>query len=80
MCVHRRIGCYLTQSTQLWRRLSQWMHDLYSDILIFLFFLRMAISFRGLRRWYLVLGGVAEGRGFEPQSDLEFFFAEILIN
>jgi hypothetical protein len=38
------------------------------------FFLRMAIWLRGL-----VLGGVAVGRGFEPQSDLELFFAEILI-
>jgi hypothetical protein len=27
-----------------------------------------------------VLGGVAVGRGFEPQSDLELFFAEILMN
>jgi hypothetical protein len=27
-----------------------------------------------------VLGGVAVGRGFEPQSDLELFFAEILIS
>jgi hypothetical protein len=33
-------------------------------------FLRMAIWLRGLERWYLVLGGVAVGRGFEPQSDL----------
>jgi hypothetical protein len=38
----------------------------------------MAIWLRGLER-YLVLGGVAVGRGFEPQSDLELFFAEILI-
>jgi hypothetical protein len=43
------------------------------------FFLRMAIWLRGLERWYLVLGGVAVGRGFKPQSDLELFFAEILI-
>jgi hypothetical protein len=41
---------------------------------------RMAIWLRGSERWYLVLGGVAVGRGFEPQSDLELFFAEILIN
>jgi hypothetical protein len=27
-------------------------------------------------RWYLVLGGVAVGRGFDPQSDLEHFFSE----
>jgi hypothetical protein len=27
------------------------------------FFLRMAIWLRGLERWYLVLGGVAVGRG-----------------
>jgi hypothetical protein len=40
----------------------------------------MAIRLRGLERWYLVLGGVAVGRGFEPQSDLEHFFAEILIH
>jgi hypothetical protein len=33
----------------------------------------------GLERWYLVLGGVAVGRGFEPQSDLELSFAKILI-
>jgi hypothetical protein len=32
------------------------------------FFLRMTIWLSGLKRWYLVLGGVAEGRGFEPQS------------
>jgi hypothetical protein len=32
-----------------------------------------------LERWYLMLGGVAVGRGFEPQSDLELSFAEILI-
>jgi hypothetical protein len=37
-------------------------------------FLRMAIWLRGLERWYLVLGGVAIGRGFEPQSDLELSF------
>jgi hypothetical protein len=43
------------------------------------FFLRMAIWLRGSEHWYLVLGGVAVGRGFEPQSDLELFFAEILI-
>jgi hypothetical protein len=42
------------------------------------FFLRMAIWLRGLERWYLVLGGVAVGRRFEPQSDLELSFAEIL--
>jgi hypothetical protein len=41
-------------------------------------FLRMAIWLRGIERWYLVLGGVAVGCGFEPQSDLELFFAEIL--
>jgi hypothetical protein len=28
--------------------------------------------------WYLVLGGVAVGRRFEPQCDLELSFAEIL--
>jgi hypothetical protein len=39
----------------------------------------MVIWLRGLERWYLVLGGVAVGRGFEPQSDLEPFFAEILL-
>jgi hypothetical protein len=27
-----------------------------------------------LERCYLVLGGVAVGRGFEPQSDLKPFF------
>jgi hypothetical protein len=43
------------------------------------FFLRMAIWLRGLECWYLVLGGVAIGRGFEPQSDLELSFAKILI-
>jgi hypothetical protein len=43
------------------------------------FFLRMAIWLRGLEHWYLVLGGVAVGRGFEPQSDLELSFAKILI-
>jgi hypothetical protein len=43
------------------------------------FFLRMAIWFRGLEHWYLVLGGVAVGRGFEPQSDLELSFTEIII-
>jgi hypothetical protein len=37
------------------------------------------IWLRGLERWYLVLGGVAVGRGFEPQSDLELSFAKILI-
>jgi hypothetical protein len=44
------------------------------------FFLRMAIWLRGLERWYLMLGGVAVGRGFEPQSDLELSFTKILIN
>jgi hypothetical protein len=39
----------------------------------------MAIWLRGLEHWYLVLGGVAVGRGFEPQSDLELSFAKILI-
>jgi hypothetical protein len=39
----------------------------------------MAIWLRGIERWYLVLGGVAVGRGFEPQSDLELSFVEILI-
>jgi hypothetical protein len=34
------------------------------------FFLRMAIWLRGLERWYLVLGGDAVGRGFEPQRKL----------
>jgi hypothetical protein len=43
------------------------------------FVLRMAIWLRGLERWYLVLGGVAVVRGFEPQSDLELSFADILI-
>jgi hypothetical protein len=43
------------------------------------FFLRMAIWLRGLERWYLVLGGIAVGREFESQSDLELSFAEILI-
>jgi hypothetical protein len=33
----------------------------------------LAIWLRGLKRWCLVLGGVAVGRGFEPQSDLELF-------
>jgi hypothetical protein len=41
-------------------------------------FLWMAIWLRGLECWYLVLGGVAVGRGFEPQSDLELSFSEIL--
>jgi hypothetical protein len=40
----------------------------------------MAIWLRGLARWYLVIGGVAVGCGFEPQSDLKLFFAEILNN
>jgi hypothetical protein len=40
----------------------------------------MAIWLGGLERWYLVLGGVAVGRGFEPQSDLELSFAKILIH
>jgi hypothetical protein len=40
---------------------------------------RSGIWLRGLERWYLVLGGVAVGRGFEPQSDLELSFAKILI-
>jgi hypothetical protein len=30
------------------------------------FFLRIAICLRGLKHWYLVLGGVAVGRGFKP--------------
>jgi hypothetical protein len=38
----------------------------------------MAIWLRGLERWYLVLGGVAVGRGFEPQSDLVLSLAKIL--
>jgi hypothetical protein len=40
------------------------------------FFLRMAIWLSGLKRWYLVLGGVAVGRGFDPKSDLEFLSAK----
>jgi hypothetical protein len=43
-------------------------------------FLIMAFWLRGLERSYLVLGGVAVGRGFEPQSDMELSFAEILKN
>jgi hypothetical protein len=43
------------------------------------FFLRMAIWLRGLEHWYLVLGGVAVGRRFEPQSDMELSFTEILL-
>jgi hypothetical protein len=39
----------------------------------------MVIWLRGLERWYLVLGGVAVGRGFEAQYDLELFFTEIHI-
>jgi hypothetical protein len=39
------------------------------------FFLMIAIWLRGQKRWYLVLGGVAVGRGLEPQSDLELFYA-----
>jgi hypothetical protein len=39
----------------------------------------MAIWLRGLKHWYLVLGGVAVGHGFEPHSNLELFFAEISI-
>jgi hypothetical protein len=39
----------------------------------------LILSNRGLERWYLVLGGVAVGRGFEPLSDLYLFLAEILI-
>jgi hypothetical protein len=38
----------------------------------------MAIWLRGLKRWYLVLGGVAVDRGFDPQSDLELFSVKIL--
>jgi hypothetical protein len=38
----------------------------------------MAIWLR-VEHWYLVLGSVAVGLGFEPQSDLELSFAEILI-
>jgi hypothetical protein len=41
--------------------------------------LRIAIWLRGLKNWYLVLGGVAVGHGFEPQSDLELFSAKIII-
>jgi hypothetical protein len=40
----------------------------------------MAIWLRGLERWYLVLGSVAVGRWFEPQSELELSFAKILID
>jgi hypothetical protein len=37
-------------------------------------------SDRGLERWYLVICGVAVGRGFEPQSDLELVpFAKIFL-
>jgi hypothetical protein len=28
--------------------------------------------------WYLVISGVAVGRGFKPQSDLALFFAKII--
>jgi hypothetical protein len=40
---------------------------------------RRRIWLRGLEHWYLVLGSVAVGCGFKPLSDLELFFAEILI-
>jgi hypothetical protein len=39
----------------------------------------LIMAFLYLERWYLVLGGVAIRHGFEPQSDLELFFAEISI-
>jgi hypothetical protein len=39
----------------------------------------VALSSSMLERWYIVLGGVAIGRGFEPKSDLELSFAKILI-
>jgi hypothetical protein len=38
----------------------------------------MEIWLRGLKRLYLVLGGVAVGRGFGPQSDMELFSAKII--
>jgi hypothetical protein len=63
---------------------GQWQMKVF--ILVFLkdgyrleFYAVLDVSVRGLERWYLVLGGVAVGRGFEPQSDLELSFAKILI-
>jgi hypothetical protein len=35
-------------------------------------FLRMAIWLRVLERWYLVIGGVAVGRGFKPSLTWNF--------
>jgi hypothetical protein len=43
-------------------------------IYIIAFFFRREVRLKT----YLVIGGVAVGRGFVPQSDLELFFAEIL--
>jgi hypothetical protein len=37
---------------------------------------RMVILLSGLKCWYVVLGGVAIGHGFEPLSDLEPFSAK----
>jgi hypothetical protein len=33
-------------------------------------YIRMAIWFRGFERWYLVLGGVAVGRGFDMTENV----------
>jgi hypothetical protein len=39
----------------------------------------LTVLLEGLKRWYLVLGGVAVGRGFAPiQSDLKLFSAKII--
>jgi hypothetical protein len=52
---------------------SQEFHDIYMNATV----QRMTIWLRVLKCWYLVLGGVVVGHGFEPQSDLELFSANI---
>jgi hypothetical protein len=38
----------------------------------------LAIWLSGLKRWYLVQGGVPVGCGFEPHSDPELFSTKII--
>jgi hypothetical protein len=55
--------------------ISPWCPQ-YVEFFYILSWIEAKVWLRGLERWYL---GVAVGRGFEPQSDLELSFAKILI-
>jgi hypothetical protein len=63
-------NCWSDRSYDLWVKICTKFQVSY---------IRMAIWLIGLERWYLLLGGVVVGRGFEPQSDLELSIAQILM-